>query len=311
LQNRKIKLAVGTFIITMSISICILLYIAIQNSDMFNTRYNYHFKTDSAEFFTVGMPLKLSGFKIGVLDTIKLNDNGSVYMTFSVNKKNKKWLTKGTILIVTQPLIGSANIDVYTSLDSPKLKVGSELMIMRNDNINDTIVKLEPVVGKINNIITNIEIITSNLSKTDSDIAVTMSNIKEFTTKLLKNNSLLTTITGDKESTKNIILTLNKTTKIMNELDTITTNIGKTTSSLNQDIIKPASSVIKELNLIMKDITKKLNKIDGTVTIIGDSNQDLLNIKEQIEVGLQKSNLIMDKIDSILQNNNQNEIPLP
>ena len=311
MQNRKIKLAVGTFIITISIAVIILFYITIKNSDMFNNRYNYHFKTDSATFFSVGMPLKLSGFKIGVLDVIKLNNNGSVYMTFSVNEKNKKWLTQGTVLIVTKPLIGSSHIDIYSSLDSPELKPGSELMIIRNDSIDDTIVKLEPVVGKINNIIDNIEVITSNISKTDSDIAITMSNIKIFTTKLIENNSLLTTITGDKESTKNIILTLNKTTKIMDELNKITTNIQRTTNNLNQDIMKPASSAIKELNLIMKDISNKLNKLDGTVNVLGDSNKDLINIKEQIAVGLQKSNIIIDKIDYILQDNDTKEILLP
>jgi ABC-type transporter Mla subunit MlaD len=110
MQYSKIKLAVGVFVITLFITIITFLYLVLEDKGTFNKRYNYHFTTDSASFFSVGMPLKFSGFDIGVIDDISLNNDGTVYMTFSVDENNRKWITEGTVLMIIKPLIGSAHM---------------------------------------------------------------------------------------------------------------------------------------------------------------------------------------------------------
>ena len=138
-----------------------------------------------------------------------------------------------------------------------------------------------------------------------------MQNIKNFTAKLSSSNSILSSITGDEESTKSIIESLNKTTEIMKELHTISKNISKTTSSLDADIMNPASSAIKELDAIMKDVKQKLDALDGTVKAVGSYDKDLVELKEQISVSVQKSNQIMDKVDALMQDEQKSEVTLP
>ena len=311
MQYSKMKLAVGIFVLTLFITIITLLYLVLEDKGTFDKRYSYHFTTDSAAFFSVGMPLKFSGFDIGVIDDIALKDDGTVYMTFSVNKQNRRWITEGSVLMTIKPLIGLTHIVVYSAIDNELLKPGSELVMLENDDINDMISKLEPVVDKIINIINNIDAITSYITKDDSDIILTLQNIKKFTANLSKNDSLLTSITGDKESTKNVIASLNKTTQIIEELHKITQDISKNTSSLNSDIMTPASSAIKELEMIMKDVKQKLDALDGTVKAVGTYDKDLIELKEQISVGVQKSNQIMDKVDALMQDEEKQEVTLP
>jgi ABC-type transporter Mla subunit MlaD len=305
------KLAVGVFVITLFITIITILYLLLDNKGTFDKRYNYHFTTDSADFFTLGMPLKFSGFNIGVIDDIALKDDGTVYMTFSVDEKNRKWITNGTVLMIIKPLIGSAHIVVYSAVDNKILEVDSELMLLESNDINDMIAKLEPAIDKMISIINNIDEITAYIAREDSDLMLTLLNIKNFTASLSNSDSILTTITGDKESTQSIISSLNKTTEIMKELHEITQNINTTTSSLDSDIIAPASSAVKELELIMKDVTQKLNALDGTVKAVGTYDKDLVELKEQISVTLDKSNQIMDKVDSLMQDEEKNEVVLP
>ncbi len=311
MQYNKMKLAVGIFVLTLFITIATLLYLVLEDKGTFDKRYNYHFTTQSASSFSVGMPLKFSGFNIGVIDNIALKDDGTVYMTFSVDEQNRKWITEGTVLMTIKPLIGSTHIVVYSAIDNEILKTDSELTMLESDDINDMISKLEPVVERIINIINSIDAIASNIADDDSDLMLTLQNLKKFTADLSSDDSLLTTITGDKESTKSIIDSLNKTTQIMQELHMISIDISKATSSLDSDIINPASSVIKELDSIMKDVKQKLDTLDGTVKAVGNYDKDLIELKEQISVGVQKSNQIIDKIDAFLEDEPKEEVTLP
>ncbi|WP_373004706.1 MlaD family protein [Sulfurimonas sp.] len=311
MQYSKMKLAVGIFVITLFITITTFLYLVLEDKGTFNKRYNYHFTTDSASFFSVGMPLKFSGFDIGVIDDISLNDDGTVFMTFSVDENNRRWITEGSVLMIIKPLIGSAHIEVYSAIDNEVLEAGTELQMLQNDDINDMISKLEPAVDKIISVINNIDSITADIARDDSNLKQTMQNIKNFTAKLSNSDSILSSITGDKASTQSIIDSLNKTTEIMKELHTISKNISKTTSSLDSSIMNPASSAIKELDAIMKDVKHKLDALDGTVKAVGSYDKDLVELKEQISVSVQKSNQIMDKVDALMQDEQKNEVTLP
>ena len=286
----KMKLAVGLFVLTFFIAFGIFSYLLLEEKGTFEKRHNYHFDTVSANSFNIGMPLKLSGFEIGVIDDIVLKDDGTVHMTFSVNEENKKWISEDSVLMVRKPLIGSPHIEVYSAIGNKPLEAGSTLVILISDDINDMISKLEPAVNSIINIINSVEKLSSKLANDDS---------------------LLTSITGDKESTLSIISSLNSTAATMKEIHIISKDISKITKSLDEDLINPSSSAIKELDVIMKDVKEKLELIDGTVKSVGSYDNELNELKEQIRVGIKKSNKIMDKLDSIISNEQNSEVPLP
>jgi len=298
------RLAVGVFVIALLVAIVTFLYLLLDEKGTFDKRYSYGFTTSSASSFNVGMPLKYSGFNIGVIDKISLQDDGSVYMVFSVNEANRKWVTKDSVLMLKKPLIGSPHIELLSAIDNNVLKEHSTLNIILSDDINDMVSKLEPVVDRVISIINNIDSITSYLTREDSDILVALQNIRKFSQTLTKSDSVLTTITGDENSTKSVISALNDTKKIMED-------ISKLTSSLDKDIMKPTSSSLKELDKIMKDIKKKLETLDGTVKAVGSYDKDLYDLKEEVSVGLQKSNQIIDKVDAMLQDKEKSEISLP
>jgi len=305
------KLAVGIFVITIFIIAASFSYFLLKEKGTFDKRYSYHFNTQTASSFNVGMPLKFSGFNIGVIDKIALKDDGTVHMTFSVNGQNKKWISKDSVLVIKKPLIGSPHIEIYSALGNPILEEGSTLMILMSDDINDMISKLEPAVNKITNIINNIDSMATTFAKEDSDLMKTIQNIQLFTEKLAKNDSLLTSITGDKASTLNLVKSLNTTSQIMSDMHEISKEVHKITSNLDKDIIDPSSSAIKELDTIMKDIKKKLDALDSTVKSVGSFDNEIVELKEQISVGLQKSNQIMDKVDALMQDESSDKVVLP
>jgi len=304
MRYNKMKLAVGLFILTLFISIFSFLFVLLDEKGTFDKRYNYHFRTDSAEYLYIGMPLKFSGFVIGVIDEIKLQDDGSVFITFSVNEDNRKWISEGSMLMIIKPLLGSPYIVFNSSLGSKLLKNDSTLEMIMNDDINDLVTRLKPAIEQTINILNNVNTITSYLAKEDSEFMMIIKNLNKLTTKLANDDSLLTSATGSKKATKDVIESLKQTAQILK-------NIEKMTSSLDEKIISPASSSIKELELIMKDIKHKLDTIDGTVNSVGSYDNELIELKEQIIVTIQKSNQILDKVDSIMADESSSEVVLP
>jgi phospholipid/cholesterol/gamma-HCH transport system substrate-binding protein len=298
------KFTVGIFVLSLLLSIMFFLYLLLKEKGSFEDRYNYYFHTYSAASFYIGMPLKFSGFNIGTIDDIALQNDGSVNMTFSVNEKNRKWISKDSVLLLRKPLIGAPHIELFTALDNPVLEIDSRLTLIMSDDIDDMISKLEPAIDRVIHIINNVDTITSYIAKEDSELMLTLQNIRKLSDKLAHDDSLLTSLTGDKQASKSIISSLKQTDKIMKD-------IQKVTATLHRDIIEPSSSAVKDLDYILKDVKKKLNALDATVNAIGSYDKDLIHLKEQISAGLEKSNQIMDKIDSVMQNEKSSEVTLP
>ncbi len=317
----KMKFSVGLFVIVLIISLGWFGYFLLESKGAFEKRFRFYLTTNSAEYISIGMPVKFSGFKIGQVDEIRLKDDGNVNIYFSVNEQNRKWINIYTYLVIKKPLIGSAYIDVLATSKNKLLEPNSKLPVVLTDDINDMVAKLEPAVDKLLNIIKNIDTITTNLSKEDSSLfqtfknlqnltseksslAKSLKNLNAITSRISKDDSLLTSITGDKNSTK----ALNDSIK---QLNSILKDIKNTTSKLNKDIIKPTSNSLKELLKIFKDINKKLTELDPFINEISSSPSDINALKQNIKSITQKTDQILEKIDQYLIEKNDNEVLLP
>lgn len=305
------KFAVGLFVLTLFIAIGTFLYLLLEEKGTFEKRYSYYFETTSASSFSAGMPLKFSGFNIGVIDDIRLKDDGSVIMRFSVTQEHRKWIAQDSVLMIKKPLIGSAHIELYSAIGNEPLEEGSQLMLLMSDDINDMVTKLEPAVDNAIKIIDNIQNITAALAAKDSPLFKTLHNVEHISAKLANDDSLLTSALGDKEATKSIITSLHSLKNIMQDINSITTQVNTITSTLNTKLIDPSSHALGELGIMLEDINQKLKALDSTVRSVGEFDDELIEIKEQISVGLEKSNQMMSKLDAILQDSSKSEVILP
>ena len=308
----KMKVSVGIFVLVLFFSIITFVYYIALEKGLFEKRYSFYFITSSVDSFVVGMPLKFSGFSIGTIDKISLKDDGKVLISFSVKEKNRKWITKDSSLIMKKPLIGSPHIEIESTIIGKELLTpNSELSIVLNDDINDMITKLTPAVDKTIKIIDSIDKITTYLEKDDSSLLNTLKNLETLTYRLSKEKSILTMMTGDNESTQSLIKSLNYTQKMMEEFYLISKEIKEISLGLEKNIIEPSSSSINQLEKILLDVNKKLNYIDNTVKVIGTYDKDLDEIREEVSIGLKKSNEIIEKVDSLLKSDEKKEIELP
>lgn len=304
MHYEKMKLAVGIFVIVLVLSLSAFTLFLLDAKGVFEKQYRYYFITQSAASFSIGMPLKFSGFAIGHIDDIKLEDDGEVLIHFAVTNENRKWINPYTYLMLKKPLLGSAHIEVYATSEVNYLDVESRLPIVTTDDINDLVTKFEPVVDRLLNIIENVETMTNALSSDNSSFNKTIKNLELFSEKLAKNDALLTTVTGDKKTTQNMI-------NSVNELNEILQNINGATKDLKKDIIEPTSVSIKEFYLILHDLNQKLKTLDPLVENLGESGADIKVIRQGIKHTIEKTDTLMEKVDGLLQDQSKNKVELP
>ncbi len=304
MTTSRLKLKVGILVLLLLLNAVFIIGYTLIKDGIFEKKFSYYFSTYSADALTVGMPVKVSGFAIGQVDTIKLLENGTVELSFSVNKENQKWVSEESLLMIRKPLIGSSYIILYSAIGNPILKEGSTIQTLISNDINDLVLKLEPIVLKMENIVNSVDKITTYLAKDDSELMKTVKNIEKFSETLAKNKSLLTTITGDKKATESFIKTINELPLLVNRFNNISSDVHK-------DILPLLTQFVKQLGKIAKDIESKLKTLDGVVNSVGSYDKDLISIKEQIKVGISKSNEIIQKVDTIFQDKKSEKVNLP
>ncbi len=304
MQYHKMRLYVGIFITVFLISISLLFYTIMEKKGYFDKHINFFFKTKDASSFFVGMPINFSGFEIGSITNLTLTPKGDVKISFRVKDKNHKWICEDTLLMLEKPLIGSPNIKVMTSLGYPKLQKDSELKIIIRDDINDIIINLQPILNEVEHIIHSINIITTNLSSKDGALEKTLINIENLTSKLNNDDSLLSAITGDSNATLALNNSLRKTEDIFKNIELLLQNIQK-------QIIFPAGESMQGVNNLIKDIQKKLNTVDSLVNTVGSYDKELLVLKKELHLNLDKTHQLLEKINAILIDTSQKEIILP
>lgn len=157
-------------------------YIGVDN-DLFTKKYSLKFTVKKGTGFSRGMPVKLSGFRIGRIDSISLNELAMVDIKIKVGKEYQKWIKKDSIAkLVKEGLVGDSIIEI--SVGSPKveaLKDGEVIVFEPTKGLeevaNDLADKVRPVLIEVRDII-------SYVNDPRGDIKQTMKNLKELTAEL-------------------------------------------------------------------------------------------------------------------------------
>ncbi len=308
----KIKFYVGLFSILFLIGLSFVFVMLMEKKGLFDEYNRFFFKSKDAQIFYIGMPIKLSGFEIGNIEDMRLLDSAKVKITVKIKSLYRDWITKDTKLIINRPLIGTPTIDVITKSKLHPLEENEEIEdVIIEDDIDDIIAKLQPIVSKLQNIVDNIEVATNKFAKEGSPINRSIKNIEIFTKKLASDKPFLTLMTEDKNSTDALISALNESKDIMRNLNLTIKEANATVSDTRKGVIPAVASSAKDLQKIMRDVRRKLSKLDGVVRELSSSKKDIKRLKRDIRVNMHKTNRVIRKIDRTIGKTPKSRIELP
>jgi phospholipid/cholesterol/gamma-HCH transport system substrate-binding protein len=308
-MSREFK--VGLFIAsTTVIIVASLLYLA-NAKGVFARTYTFTLSSKSGDGLTEGMPVVFSGFNIGKVNTLELNDKGIVIIKIKIPQRHVKWIKSDSSFILYRPLIGAARIVVTTTnLHSPPLPENKTVVMETVNDINDAITKVQPLLEKITQIADNLERLSNNLANPQGDLSGILGNAQKITATLSAKKSILEMAVADEESVRSVQEALKKIKDIIAKIDKMA---DKTDAQLYGK-----EGTLPSINIILKDIAGKLQKLDVTVDNINkiskdtsEGMKDFRMLRSDIDDAVSAIDDVVKKIDALISSKKNPEFKLP
>jgi phospholipid/cholesterol/gamma-HCH transport system substrate-binding protein len=148
---KAIQRKVGLFVIVSLAGILgAVLYVGAQR-DIFTPKTATYFVAESGKGIKEGMAVKLSGFMIGKVKRLSLDEHARVSVRLSINTKYMKWIKTDSIArLVKEGLIGEDIIEITPGApQSPALQAGGRLPFERAADLGDMAEEVKPVIKDI------------------------------------------------------------------------------------------------------------------------------------------------------------------
>lgn len=271
------------FAITVILILTTIIFIGVER-DLFTPKYSLYFTVDKGTGFFAGMPVKLSGFKIGKIDTISLDENARVKVSLLINKKYQKWIREDSRAALTKEgLIGESIIDITVgALSKSVLRDNATINYERTKGLDEIIEDIRPVLSEIKNII-------NYMNDPKGDIKQTIGNLKTLSSELHKTRENIDVLL--KNTDVNISNVASNVTNTVKNVDSLVDNVDKTVAGIDGKI----APVIDKLNNAMDNAEKAtsslkdaMEKVSPKVPSLLSKGEDALNDTKDIVKSLRQ-----------------------
>ena len=277
-----------------------------------------------AEGVVVGMPIMFSGFPIGQVSGMALDEQGHVRIDVRIKEKDARWLRSTTVFSLEKQFFGGARIRaVSPKMQDPPLVVGAERPLVYKDSAQD----IPQVVARANVILQNVD----EIIRPDSNFNVTLANLKTVTDRMAGDYGVLGGMTGNPERAKKVFDTVDSVTALIESLKGVTVRadsvLAKTDASVfgQGGVMDEAKQSVVRLNSILAEARDSLKKADeilataqaGTTEVktaatnVREATADLGALRGEVDDSIRKVSVLIDEINRKWPFARKQEIKLP
>ncbi len=249
---RNLEKTVGIFAsLALFAIIASALYIAWEN-DYFASTYELVFTVQKGTGFTKGMPVKLSGFRVGKVNSIALNDQAMVEVKLQIYKKYRKWIREDSeARLVKEGLIGDFIIEITAGSGNARtIEDKGVIRFVKGRGVEELAADMAENVRPI---LVEVRQLLSYLNNPEGDVRQTVKNIR-----LLSGN-----LEATRQNADMLLMTANaEAARVSGKLSATLENADSTVRKL-QPLIENSDSSI---SLVNRKLPVILEKIDSSLT---------------------------------------------
>ncbi len=263
------------FIVSIILGVSLILFFTAKERGVFQKTEEVYFIAETATGLHTGMPVKVSGFRIGRLKDMKLLEDARVRVTLSIVKDEMRWLREGSVALLTKEgLIGESIIEIIPG-SGPLLSNNREITFVKTKGMDEMANELRV---KVEEILDGVKKTLEYMNSPQGDLRQTLKNLERLTSELRgtagKMDALLVDLTkrvnsiGDEAES-----TLRETEKRIRELEPVVRSLNESMDSLREasanlkDSISSSSGevsrILRSLNRNLEDTEDILKSIKG------------------------------------------------
>lgn len=288
---------IGLFVITIIAGIALLVVLIGLQRDLFVKKTRLIMWVENGSDITPAMAVKLSGFKIGKVERLELDDVAMVKVELSINKNFMKWIkTDSQARLVKEGMIGDSIIEITPGSrnEVTQMEENDVISFERERGLSEM---AEEVSGEVKKLMSEVRDIVVYINDPKGDVKTILGNLSQLSAGLINTEKRLATVLGNVDNNlsgtlSNADALLISSTHAVKDVNNIVVRLAP--------LIESAEGAAAKVDASLPDI---LEKVDGSLKNLEEMTADLKKaVKEmapQIPVAAAKGEKLLDDADEI------------
>lgn len=261
-RHAKSELRVGAFVLTFAaLLLGSLVFIGIQK-DLFAERIRFYVISATGENVERGIPVRLSGFRVGQVSDVELTHVGKVVIEVELLAKYRDWLRADSQIILVQGgFIGKTYLQLVPgSQQSPLLEKDAKIELTRIGGLDEILAEAKPVLEDLKSIVANVKEITDMLADEEGPVWRVLTNAEALSDDMRSEKGLIGYVTRNPEPVRKLDSLLGHTDEAMARITTL---------------VDTANSRVEDLEPLQQEAVKLVGEVRGFVAELKQFREDL------------------------------------
>lgn len=221
---------------------------------VFTAKSPVYFVADSGQDLSVGMPVKFSGFKIGKLNTLTLDEQGHVQVEVDIESKYLVLIRQDAVMTLKKEgVIGDGILEISGGTENkPALVAGGKVRFERASGLEQAVIDVK------NRIMPILDDIHQTLHDPDGDVRQTLKNLRELSAGMRGTRERLDRVLGSLDSNLN-----NEAGPLLRSLRVSAANAETLSGKLDSELpvlLKKADSTMESLRQASETINAAVQR---------------------------------------------------
>lgn len=280
---------IAVFVVVAFAFLVVVVVLIGKENDLFSSKYELGFTVPKGTGFTRGMAVKLSGFRIGRIKSISLNESAQVDIVLQIARKYQKWIRRDShVQLLKEGLVGETVVEVSVGSSSqPVLQENEKLTFIKTKGLDEL---ADEIAEKVKPVLNDVRDIISYVNDPQGDVKQSLRNI----------NTLTRGLETTREHADNLLVDVRADAKeVSAKLSTVLDDTSRTVGKLE----KPISELDRKLPSILEKVENTMENAENASGDLKAMTEQVRpkvpNLLEQTESAVEGANSVLDAIKGI------------
>lgn len=296
--SRAARIA-GAVLLALPFVAALALAYAAYRQGMFERQYPYRLLAHSAAGIHAGTPVEFSGFPIGRVEEVRLNETGEAEITIVVADRHLRWVRADSGFSLQQPLLGSPKIVVDThELKNPILPAGSTRRLASESSLEQLLAQAKPLLADLRQL-------ARALADPAGPLQRTLGHGERLAARMAQ-DGIAGAVTANPKTGHDVDAAINqaRTTlaqlgKTLDHADRRLLGDGGTADKVDANLVETVAT-LKSLRESLQGLTRVLGQGERVAANLADGSGDLATLRQRVDQAVYRTDEILKRVDAFL-----------
>jgi phospholipid/cholesterol/gamma-HCH transport system substrate-binding protein len=301
---KSIEFKAGLLVILFLVAlVSVFIFIGLQK-ELFAERVTYYVISDTGEKIERGIPVRLSGFRIGQVENVTLDAVDFVTIEIRILKRYQRWMVEDAKIILDQEgIIGKPYLKLLPGSDDAQvLEANSRIRLDKIGGLTELIEQAQPVMDDLKAIVSNIKDITDQLLAEHGQVQTILANLEQATARINHSEGLIHYLVEDPNPVQKLDSILSSVDEMMLTIDSLLESglvVVDGLQPLEEELLgitRDARELVIEFKGIREDLSPIIVNVSEFTFELKRAGKDLQKLRQEGKYTLRMGTELMYRL---------------